>query len=72
MIDGDKIGLNGTRWRLWGIDAPETHQNCADGWPAGLHATAAMRKLIQGRPVACEFSGHDRYSRVAQLVESIW
>jgi hypothetical protein len=31
-----------------------------------------MRKLIQGRPVACEFRGHDRYSRLAQLVESIW
>ena len=25
VIDGDTIDLNGTRWRLWGIDAPETH-----------------------------------------------
>lgn len=34
-----------------------------DGWPAGLKATAAMRKLIEGRTVACEFRGHDRYKR---------
>ncbi len=24
--DGDTIKLNGTTWRLWGIDAPELHQ----------------------------------------------
>jgi hypothetical protein len=36
VVDGDTIKLDGTRWRLWGIDAPETHQSCADGWPAGL------------------------------------
>jgi endonuclease YncB( thermonuclease family) len=63
MIDGDTIDLSGTRWRLWGIDAPETHQACADGWPAGIEATAAMRKLIEGRAVVCEFRGHDRYRR---------
>ena len=31
VVDGDTIDLNGTRWRLWGIDAPETHQTCAGG-----------------------------------------
>jgi Staphylococcal nuclease homologue len=39
------------------------HQTCADGWPAGLEAAAAMRKLIAGRAVVCEFRGHDRYKR---------
>jgi hypothetical protein len=63
VVDGDTIDLNGTRWRLWGIDAPETRQSCADGWPAGLKATAAMRKLTEGRAVVCEFRGHDRYKR---------
>ena len=75
VIDGDTIDLNGTRWRLWGIDAPETHQACADGWAAGLKATAAMRSLIEGRQVACEFRGHDRYKRSigsAELVVRIW
>src|SRR5689334_20650381 len=61
--DGPPTALHGTRWRLWEIDAPETRQACADGWPAGLKATAAMRKLIGGRAVTCEFRGHDRYKR---------
>ena len=61
--DGDTIKVDGTTWRLWGIDAPETQQACADGWPAGLEATATMRRLIDGRAVACEFRGHDRYRR---------
>jgi endonuclease YncB( thermonuclease family) len=63
VTDGDTIKLDGTKWRLWGIDAPETHQTCADGWPAGLEATATMRKLIGGKTVVCEFRGHDRYKR---------
>jgi endonuclease YncB( thermonuclease family) len=63
VVDGDTIDLNGTRWRLWGIDAPETHQTCADDWPAGLEASAAMRRLIEGKAVVCELRGHDRYKR---------
>jgi endonuclease YncB( thermonuclease family) len=63
VTDGDTITLDGTHWRLWGIDAPETHQACADGWRAGLEATAAMRRLIEGKVVTCELRGHDRYRR---------
>jgi endonuclease YncB( thermonuclease family) len=63
ITDGDTIKLDGTKWRLWGIDAPETHQTCADGWPAGLEATATLRKFIGETPVVCEFRGHDRYKR---------
>lgn len=63
MVDGDTIDLNDTRWRLWGIDAPETHQTCGDGWPAGVEATATMRKRIEGKAVTCELRGHDRYKR---------
>jgi endonuclease YncB( thermonuclease family) len=32
VTDGDTIKLNGTTWRLWGIDAPEMRQTCKDGW----------------------------------------
>jgi len=28
VVDGDTIKLNGTTWRLWGIDAPESRQWC--------------------------------------------
>jgi len=34
VTDGDTIKLNGTTYRLWGIDAPETKQWCGD-YPAG-------------------------------------
>jgi endonuclease YncB( thermonuclease family) len=76
VIDGDTIDLNGTRWRLWGIDAPETHQACADGWPAGLEATAAMGRLMEGKAVVCEFRAATTATSVrsayAELVARIW
>jgi endonuclease YncB( thermonuclease family) len=62
VVDGDTIKLNGTTWRLRGIDAPEMHQSCG-GWPAGVEATAYMRALLRDRRVTCIPEGHDRYSR---------
>jgi endonuclease YncB( thermonuclease family) len=70
VVDGDTITLDGIRWRLWDIDAPETQQRCADGWPAGLEATVAMRRLIEGREVVCELRGRDRYGRSIGLSEA--
>ena len=48
VTDGDTIKLGGTTYRLWGIDAAETHQTCADGWPAGREATVYMLALVRG------------------------
>ena len=31
VTDGDTIKLGGATYRLWGIDAPKTHEVCADG-----------------------------------------
>lgn len=67
VTDGDTIKLNGTTYRLWGIDAPETKQSCADGWPAGLEATAYMRGLVRDRQVVCEAKTQDRYGRTVAL-----
>jgi endonuclease YncB( thermonuclease family) len=39
VIDGDTLRVDGVTYRLWGIDAPEEHQSCADGWPAEQAAT---------------------------------
>jgi endonuclease YncB( thermonuclease family) len=63
LVDGDTIKLNGTTWRLWGIDAPETSQFCGDGWPAGLEAKRILAFFLRAGPVDCEPRGKDRHGR---------
>ena len=67
ITDGDTIKLNGTTYRLWGIDAPETKQDCPDGWPAGRLATTHLQSLIAGRSVICERKDTDRYGRTVAV-----
>ena len=67
ITDGDSIKLDGTAYRLWGIDAAEMKQVCEDGWPAGRAATTYIRELIRGRTVACEYRTKDRYGRTVAL-----
>jgi endonuclease YncB( thermonuclease family) len=65
--DGDTIKLNGTTYRLWGIDAAEKHQACADGWPAGVEASKALLEMMRGRTITCEPLTKDRYGRTVAL-----
>jgi endonuclease YncB( thermonuclease family) len=67
VVDGDTIKLEGTTIRIWGIDAAETKQACADGWMAGREATAPVMELVKGRAVACEAKATDRYGRTVAL-----
>jgi len=61
-IHGDKIEMDGKRWRLWGIDAPEMAQTCG-GWTAGVAATYALADLMRGKAITCEDRGRDRFGR---------
>jgi endonuclease YncB( thermonuclease family) len=70
VVDGDTIKLNGTTYRIWGIDAAETKQACADGWMAGQEASKAMLELVSGRKVTCEARITDRYGRTVVLCRS--
>jgi endonuclease YncB( thermonuclease family) len=54
-------------YRLWGIDAPEAPQSCADDWPAGRTATEHLRALIGDRHVTCEPRTLDRYGGIFAL-----
>ena len=66
VIDGDTLAVAGERFRLNGVDAPETRQTCTrDGrpWACGKAATQAMRELVGRNPVRCEVSGRDKYGR---------
>jgi endonuclease YncB( thermonuclease family) len=66
--DADTLTVDGTVYRLDGIDAPEKDQRCldADGepYPCGLYAIEALDKLIGDREVRCEDLGPDpKYPR---------
>jgi endonuclease YncB( thermonuclease family) len=63
VIDGDTLVLDGIHYRLYGIDAPESRQACADGWQAGKAASRTLATLVEGKAITCEPRGHDRYGR---------
>ena len=68
VIDGDTIDIHGQRYRLSGIDAPETRQICRDmsGKPyrCGQIAANALAALIGRQTVSCVKVDVDRYQRI--------
>ena len=67
VIDGDTLDLNGTRYRLNGIDAPERAQSCktagGKSWRCGEAATKTLVALTKGKRVTCKTLGQDIYDR---------
>jgi endonuclease YncB( thermonuclease family) len=53
VIDGDSLIVDGTTYRLHGIDAPDPDQICADGWPAGYAAEEYLGELTEGKQITC-------------------
>jgi endonuclease YncB( thermonuclease family) len=68
LADGDSFRLGEHRYRLYGIDAPELHQECkdADGkaWPCGTRARTELRRIIATHPLECRSVDTDRFGRI--------
>ncbi len=71
VVDGDTIEINGTRIRLYGIDAPEGGQLCAHAngalWKCGDESTLALIRQLGRSQVRCEAKGQDRYRRTIAI-----
>jgi endonuclease YncB( thermonuclease family) len=71
-IDGDTLKAgNGAEYRIFGIDAPELHQTCAEAngksWLCGRAAKAKLTTLIKGGNVNCEARATDRFGRIVAV-----
>ena len=63
VVDGDTLEVDGTIYRLNGIDAPEHGQRCGD-WACGKAATEALVDIVNGRRIHCDPITEDGYGRV--------
>ena len=64
IVEGDRLELDGTRIRLFGIDAPELAQDCGEPkrrYPCGQEAKAALETLfLKAANIACERKEEDQ------------
>lgn len=67
VIDGDGFSLGGQTVRIWGIDAPELSQECANAsgtaYPCGSYAKRALSQILADAVPACETITRDQYGR---------
>lgn len=71
VTDGDTIKINGIKFRLLGIDAPELNQKCIGNknveWDCGKCAKAFLEGIISVNEVTCESQGEDKYKRTIAI-----
>lgn len=71
VIDGDTVEIEGTTFRLSGIDAPELGQPCVNSegvsFDCGEVARRGLEAAIGGRQVSCSAETRDVYQRPVAL-----
>lgn len=73
VSDGDTLSLNGKRYRLKGIDAPERAQTCGASdarWACGDVARDGLSRLVAGGGTVCHGDEQDRYGRLLVVCKS--
>ena len=70
-VDGDTLLTGGVEYRIFGIDAPELHQTCAEAsgksWLCGRAAKTKLTTLINRGNVNCEARANDRFGRIVAV-----
>lgn len=68
-VDGDTLVLDGTRIRLFGVDAFEWNQTCGK-FDCGAQADRALDLLIASGDVTCERQATDPYGRTVAICKT--
>ncbi|MBN9026336.1 MAG: thermonuclease family protein [Rhizobiales bacterium] len=65
--DGDSLAIDRAELRLYGIDAPELRQTCADAkgepWRCGEAAKSALNQIVSRGGLRCSPRARDRFGR---------
>ena len=70
IVDGDTIHLNGNKYRLYGIDAPEIKQECEvnqKSYRCGLQSKNFLESIVKGKQIQCKQKGVDKYKRIVAI-----
>lgn len=70
VTDGDTLQIRQTKIRLYGVDAPESSQQCMRGgtrYACGREAAFALANLVRNKNVTCRRRDTDRYGRMVAV-----
>ena len=71
VTDGDTLGIRSVKFRLHGIDAPESSQTCRDArgavYRCGALSANKLSEKIGVRNVTCTEKDRDRYGRIVAV-----
>ncbi|GBF97172.1 hypothetical protein Rsub_10359 [Raphidocelis subcapitata] len=67
VVDGDTLYVQGTKIRLYAVDAPESKQSCKNGagetYACGQQSADALKKRVGSNKVKCDVKEKDQYGR---------